>query len=131
MSSQSAIPTADEPAVRHIAHVTRFDFRKESIQELIFLRGLALHLPFVYPHPHGSGTDAWDKLVDYLHEADRIERPTTPFFTNVNVRSCRVAWERLYNEQKRYEAAMLAATGIAPQETERRRLMEKLLRFAD
>ncbi|KAG9069644.1 hypothetical protein KI688_008966 [Linnemannia hyalina] len=124
-------PVIDEPAVRRIAGarinpipVSRFDFRKESIQELILLRGLALHRPFVAPH--GSGTDAWNKLVDYLHETDRTERPTTPFYTNVKPRSCKLAWERLFNEQKAYEATMLAATGIAPQETERRRLMKEL-----
>lgn len=56
-------PVIDEPAVRRIAGarinalpVPRFDFRKESIQELILLRGLALHRPFMAPH--GSGTDA-------------------------------------------------------------------------
>ncbi|KAF9142485.1 hypothetical protein BG015_000831, partial [Linnemannia schmuckeri] len=103
---------------------TRFDFRKESIQELILLRGLALHRPFVAPH--GSGTDAWNKLVDYLHETDRVERPTSPFFTNVKIRSCKLAWDRLFNEQKAYEASLLTATGIAPQETERRRLMKEL-----
>ncbi|KAF8947130.1 hypothetical protein BGZ47_010148, partial [Haplosporangium gracile] len=80
---------------------TRFDFRKESIQELILLRALALHRPFVAPH--GSGTDAWNKLVDYLHETDRVERPTSPFFINVKIRPCKLAWERLYNEQKAYE----------------------------
>ncbi|KAF9928512.1 hypothetical protein FBU30_002311 [Linnemannia zychae] len=103
---------------------TRFDFRKESIQELILLRALALHRPFVAPH--GSGTEAWNKLVDYLHETDRSERPTSPFFTNVKVRSCKLAWDRLFNEQKAYEASLLTATGISPEETERRRLMKEL-----
>lgn len=110
----------NNPAVAR-PHVTRFVFPKESTQELIFLIGLATYLPFMTP-----GRDEWNKLVDHLHETDRIERPTTPFFTNVTVRSCEVAWERLCNEQRAYEEAILAATSIAPQETTRRRLMKEL-----
>lgn len=122
MSSQSTIPAAldNNPDVAP-PHVTRFVFPKESTQELIFLIGLATYLPFMTP-----GRDEWNKLVDHLHETDRIERPTTPFFTNVTVRSCEVAWERLCNEQRAYEEAILAATSIAPQETTRRRLMKEL-----
>ncbi|KAG0297744.1 hypothetical protein BGZ97_004238, partial [Linnemannia gamsii] len=126
-SSSSAAPPVDAPppaAAPFVVPATRFDFRKESIQELILLRALALHRPFVAPH--GSRTDAWNKLVEYLHETDRAERPTSPFFTNVKIRSCKLAWDRLFNEQKAYEASLLAATGIAPEETERRRLMKEL-----
>lgn len=121
-SSSAAVPAPF--AAPFAVPATRFDFRKESIQELILLRALALHRPFVAPH--GSGTDAWNKLVDYLHETDRAERPTSPFFTNVKIRSCKLAWDRLFNEQKAYEASLLTATGIAPEETERRRLMKEL-----
>ncbi|KAF9332617.1 hypothetical protein BGZ91_011635, partial [Linnemannia elongata] len=124
-SSSAAVPVDAPPrATPFTVPATRFDFRKESIQELILLRALALHRPFVAPH--GSGTDAWNKLVDYLHETGRAERPTSPFFTNVKIRSCKLAWDRLFNEQKAYEASLLTATGIAPEETERRRLMKEL-----
>ncbi|KAG0248769.1 hypothetical protein BGZ95_007862, partial [Linnemannia exigua] len=124
-SPSSEVPVDAPPVAAPFAvPATRFDFRKESIHELILLRALALHRPFVAPH--GSGMDAWNKLVDYLHETDRTERPTSPFFTNVKIRSCKLAWDRLFNEQKAYEASLLTATGIAPQETERRRLMKEL-----
>ncbi|KAK3806877.1 MAG: hypothetical protein JOS17DRAFT_780994 [Linnemannia elongata] len=119
-------PTAPAPAVAQSSSSAALLVLifAESIQELILLRALALHRPFVAPH--GSGTDAWNKLVDYLHETDRAERPTSPFFTNVKIRSCKLAWDRLFNEQKAYEASLLTATGIAPEETERRRLMKEL-----
>ncbi|KAG0061145.1 hypothetical protein BGZ92_006548, partial [Podila epicladia] len=103
---------------------TRFDFRKDSIQELILLRALSVHRPFMAAH--GSGAEAWAKVVEYLHETDRVERPAAPYFTNVKVRTCKLAWDRLSDEQKAYEAYLETATGIAPEETERRRLMEEL-----
>ena len=91
-SSSSAAPVDAPPlATLFAVPATRFDIRKESIQELILLRALALHRPFVAPH--GSGTEAWNKLVDYLHETDRADRPTSPYFTNVKVRSCKLAWD--------------------------------------
>ncbi|KAG0347678.1 hypothetical protein BGZ54_004849 [Gamsiella multidivaricata] len=106
---------------------SRFDFRKESVPELILLRALSLHRPFIAPH--GSVVETWGKVVDYLHESDRVERPTKPFFTNVKPRTCKLTWERLAEEQKKYEAYLEAATGIAPEETERRQLMEELYRL--
>ncbi|ORZ15514.1 hypothetical protein BCR41DRAFT_422291 [Lobosporangium transversale] len=68
---------------------TRLKFRKDSMQELILLRALALHQPF--RAPHGQHT-----------------------------------WDRLQEEQKKYEAYIKSATGISPDETERRRLLEEL-----
>ncbi|KAI7815738.1 hypothetical protein BC939DRAFT_471960 [Gamsiella multidivaricata] len=73
---------------------SRFDFHTESVLELVLLRALVVK--------------TWGKVVDYLHESDRVVRPTKPFFTN---------------------AYLEAATGIAPEETERRQLMEELYRL--
>ncbi|KAF9902927.1 hypothetical protein BX616_001759 [Lobosporangium transversale] len=96
---------------------TRLKFRKDSMQELILLRALALHQPF--RAPHGQVAETWDKVVEFLHNYDWKERPHNPYFT-------KHTWDRLQEEQKKYEAYIKSATGISPDETERRRLLEEL-----
>lgn len=122
--SDAQITTRAPHAQKKKTPSTRFDFRKESVQELILLRALSVHQPFVAAH--GTGAESWGKVVEYLHETDRAERPTKPFFTNVKIRTCKLTWERIAEEQKAYEAYLKSATGIAPEESERRQLMEEL-----
>jgi len=45
-----------------------------------------------------------------------VEHPTAPYFTNVKVHTCKLAWDRLSDEQKAYEVYLKTATSIAPEE---------------
>ena len=55
-----------------------------------------------------------------------MEHPTAPYFTNMKVCTCKLAWDRLLDEQKAYEVYLETATSITPEEMERRCLMEEL-----
>ncbi|KAF9971417.1 hypothetical protein BGZ65_010430 [Modicella reniformis] len=107
--------------------VSRFDFRKESLEELLLLRALAQHRPSIAPH--GTVVETWDKVVTCLHDSDKKDRPNKPMFANVKRRTCQLTCDRLMEEQKKYETYLISATGIAPEETERRLLMGELFRL--
>ncbi|KAG0315023.1 hypothetical protein BG000_005335 [Podila horticola] len=102
----------------------RFEFRKESPQELLLLRALAEERPFIAPFRSIDKT--WEKVVQYLRDSDAKERPTKPYFTHLKLRSCKLAWKKIYDEVEAYQHHMEIATGIAPEESERRVLMREL-----
>ncbi|KAG0199338.1 hypothetical protein BGX33_011719 [Mortierella sp. NVP41] len=78
---------------------TAIPFPKGSREESLFLDALVYCRPFTGIDADSPGN--WARVVEYLQDQDRTDRPSAPLFANISFTICRLAWERLYEENGR------------------------------
>ncbi|KAF9357470.1 hypothetical protein BGX26_003657 [Mortierella sp. AD094] len=116
---QSAVEATLEPIRKVSRRRRKSQFRKfqDPAYELILLKAI------------DSIKEAWQNVGGYLLNFD-IEQVTKtrqePCFRGVTHRLCQSKWEALSNEQRKYQQKMKKVTGVSPDVTERRLLMQKI-----
>lgn len=101
-------------------------FAKRSRQELLLLRALVAHNPFTALH--GTKSETWDRVLEYLKLSDRdnAERGQPLMFDGVTVKTCQKKWDAISAEQKDLVANVLNATGTVPINDERERAIDAI-----
>lgn len=121
-SSSSSFPTSSTPTRKPPFR----GFKDDSREELLLLRTMVNHNPFIAAHGLKAGT--WDKIVEnlILYDRDAIDRGESPMFEGVTVKTCKLRWDALFQKYKERVNKILNSTGVVVNETERERLIEQL-----
>ncbi|KAG0351304.1 hypothetical protein BC939DRAFT_453928 [Gamsiella multidivaricata] len=108
------------------------NFRKfqDPAYEIVLLRAIDATKPF--GAQHGKTKEAWQGVIKYLQDYDmeRFQKQgEEPMFEGVTLRLCQSKWEALSNEQRKFQVEMDKATGVSPEMTERRILMQDIYHY--
>jgi hypothetical protein len=122
--------TCDETVHRSSQpRATIFTGFKDPAHELLLLKALDTVRPFGVQH--GQTGTAWSRVVQYLRDHDDKEqaegRPRV--FDDVNPRVCQARWKNLSSEYAAHETAMLRATGVNPEITDRLKYIQPVYEF--
>ncbi|KAK3843746.1 MAG: hypothetical protein J3R72DRAFT_439841 [Linnemannia gamsii] len=121
--SDETIHTTTQP------RATTFSDFKDPAHELLLLKALDKVRPFGVQH--GQTRASWWRVFRYLRDHDDKERaedrPTV--FDDVNPRVCQTKWKNLSSEYTVHETAMLRATGVKPEITDRLKYIQPVYEF--